>query len=482
MDIRQAAQQRSQNRTQAGIGPLRQAGFPAQYRSEQVMQNGKSLIKLKGVASTVEQPYQMYDMFGPYNEVISRTAFDHTLAQQPDVAYLLNHTGMTMARTSNGTLSLAANPDTGLETEALVNPQRSDVSDMLTAIGDGDVNEMSFAFTIDDGQWNDDMSEYRIHRVNLHRGDVSAVNFGANPNTTAARSQMILRELAQLPHGAQVEARDRLNVELRAEVGTDDDAETDSAETDGDADPVQMIQAIDAALDEAQNLIGDTDTSTLPPNVAQALGLISSAGATVDALMEAQGIDDPDERTAAIALATRELDSVLAATVAAQQAVANAREEATAQLDGLVGEAETRDDRSELEERKAEPVHHTEVVDEAWDGPAAVKAMAASADVLAACHAWVDSKGDPDKKASYKFPHHKVKGGPANLKACQAILGSFNGSHGNTPDIPSGDIAGVKAHAQAHIDDWDKKNPKKESETPAPGRSVRLLEHIIDAA
>lgn len=468
MDIRQAAQQRAQNRTQAGIGPLRQAGFPAEYRSEQVMQNGKALVKLKGVASTVEQPYQMYDMFGPYNEVISKTAFDHTLSQQPDVAYLLNHTGMTMARTSNGTLSLAANPDTGLETEALVNPQRSDVSDMLTAIGDGDVNEMSFAFTIDDGVWNDDMSEYRIHRVNLHRGDVSAVNFGANPNTTAARSQMILRELAQLPHGAQVEARDRLNVELRAEDDSDDTGDT--GDTDGDADPVQMIQAIDAALDEAQNLIGDTDTSTLPSNIAQALGLISSAGTAVDALMQAQGIDDPDARKAAVKVLTRALADSLTANTAAtiEQAERDAYDEAEQRATVVVEQAE---------ERGAEPVHHTATVDKPWNAGAALKAAGNNAKELAYMHAYVDSSKPADEKGSYSFPHHGAgTDTPANIPACRDGLSRLADS-----DVPTGDQPGVKKHLQAHLDDFHAGDAKK-AETPSPGRSIRLLELILDAA
>lgn len=108
---------------------------------------------------------------------------------------------------------------------------------------------------------------------------------------------------------------------------------------------------------------------------------------------------------------------------------------------------------------KALPVHHTAVVDEAWDGSAAVAAMPNDDAVLRYCHAWMSDEaaaekpeqGDDDaddKKSSYKFPHHKTKGGPANLAACRNGLARLDGA-----DIPDGDRVGVKAHLQAHLDD-----------------------------
>jgi hypothetical protein len=49
----------------------------------------------------------------------------------------------------------------------------------------GDVDEMSFAFRVTKNSWNSDYSERNIEAVNLHRGDVSIVSFGANPATMA---------------------------------------------------------------------------------------------------------------------------------------------------------------------------------------------------------------------------------------------------------------------------------------------------------
>lgn len=93
-------------------------------------------------------------------------------------------------------------------------------------------------------------------------------------------------------------------------------------------------------------------------------------------------------------------------------------------------------------------VHHTATVDEPWDGGAAEAAYPNDPAVLHYCYAWQDSSADDSKKSSYKFPHHKTKGGPANLPACRNGLARLDGS-----SIPEGDKAGVKKHLQAHLDD-----------------------------
>lgn len=117
------------------------------------------------------------------------------------------------------------------------------------------------------------------------------------------------------------------------------------------------------------------------------------------------------------------------------------------------------------------PVHHTDTVDEPWDGPAAVAAMPSEYADLYYCHAWwsqdaADAEprkaGDDDaddKKANYKFPHSKTKGGPANLAACRNGLARLDSA-----TIPDSDRAGVKAHLQAHLDDAGKDDDKEGGE------------------
>lgn len=145
-----------------------------------------------GLASVTEEGYEMWDWAGPYTEVVSLDAFDATLASSPLVEFTLNHNrggGLPMAHTRNNTLMLSATKDggqTGLAYDASVDPTRTDVADMIKALERGDLAEASFKFRIVRGQWSPDYTEYRINEVDLHRGDVSAVNFGANPSATSA--------------------------------------------------------------------------------------------------------------------------------------------------------------------------------------------------------------------------------------------------------------------------------------------------------
>jgi hypothetical protein len=58
------------------------------------------------------------------------------------------------------------------------------VRNLVLAIEDEIITENSFAFMIDEGEWSQDFTEFRIQQYNIDRGDVSAVNYGANPFTT----------------------------------------------------------------------------------------------------------------------------------------------------------------------------------------------------------------------------------------------------------------------------------------------------------
>jgi HK97 family phage prohead protease len=196
----------------AGVSQARTAAFPAQLRAKLVDYNGQQRYHVVGHASVVERPYEMWDTFGPYMEVIDRNAFTSTLAAGPDVAFLVNHRGITMARTTNDSLRLSMD-DVGLAVEAWLNPKRQDVSDLVVAIEDGDITEMSFAFMLGDagGTWSTDFQTFRVNEADLDRGDVSAVTYGANPYTdVAARSREVLRDLDHLPAGAAAAALVRL--------------------------------------------------------------------------------------------------------------------------------------------------------------------------------------------------------------------------------------------------------------------------------
>lgn len=145
-----------------------------------------------GMASITERGYEMWDLFGPYTETVSLSAFDSTLASNPTVEFTLNHNrggGAPMASTRNGTLDLSAvkkGDDTGLSYDADVDATRNDVGDMVKALERGDLAEASFKFSIVRGQWSPDFTEYRIEEVDMDGGDVTAANFGANPHATSS--------------------------------------------------------------------------------------------------------------------------------------------------------------------------------------------------------------------------------------------------------------------------------------------------------
>ena len=144
-------------------------------------------LDFHGVASVTERAYDMWDYYGPYTEVISAGAFSASLARADlDVVLVLGHDSMRrIARTTNGSLVLAET-DEGLDVLAAgLDPLDADVAYIAPKIRSGLIDEMSFAFQIELGQWSPDYTEYRIERVNIHRGDVSIVGYGANPNTSA---------------------------------------------------------------------------------------------------------------------------------------------------------------------------------------------------------------------------------------------------------------------------------------------------------
>jgi hypothetical protein len=102
----------------------------------------------------------------------------------------------------------------------------------------------------------------------------------------------------------------------------------------------------------------------------------------------------------------------------------------------------------------AVPAHDTETSTSSWDGPAVVAAIPSTATEadLKSVFAWEDSEGEPDAKASYKFPHHNGVDGPANMTACSAGIAALNGGRGGA-DIPAEDRQGVWEHLAKHLED-----------------------------
>ena len=148
---------------------------------------GSSGFTFEGVASTVDAPYSVRDMFGDFVETISAGAFNKTLRDsKADVALFVNHNHMGIPLATRGakTLSLVADPH--LRVTAELDPARPDVQSIRSAVTRGEMRQMSIGFTVPKARdiWNEDMSERVIKEVNLI--ETSIVWRGANPLTSSA--------------------------------------------------------------------------------------------------------------------------------------------------------------------------------------------------------------------------------------------------------------------------------------------------------
>lgn len=146
-----------------------------------------------GFASVTGRSYEMWDGWGPYLEQVHVGAFTETLSAEPDVPLVIDHvSSRRIARTGNASSPLMLTEITDGGTTGLhVLAPALDLSDPDTAyivpkLRSGLIDEMSFRFMITSGRWNDEYTEYHIHAVDIHRGDVSIVGYGANPHTVGA--------------------------------------------------------------------------------------------------------------------------------------------------------------------------------------------------------------------------------------------------------------------------------------------------------
>lgn len=168
--------------------------------------DASGLLTFDGYASVYERGYEMWDFFGPFTEIVSAGAGAASLARSDlDVPLVLQHQQLRrIARTTNGTLHLSED-ETGLRVQAELDPADQDVAYIVPKLRSGLIDEMSFAFRIDAGQWSPDYTEYRINSYDIHRGDAAIVGFGANPATSGSGLRADLARLIR--DASEAEAR-----------------------------------------------------------------------------------------------------------------------------------------------------------------------------------------------------------------------------------------------------------------------------------
>ena len=251
-------------RQAAGPNLLTMPSTMAPLTPVEVRAESSGRLSFTGYASVTDTPYTITDWLGDYTETVERGAFAKTLGRRDlDVIFCFNHDwdGVPMARTTSGTLTLLEDK-VGCLTRASLDPVRDDVVRLRSAMDDGTVNAMSFAFRVVEQTWNDDYNTRDIAELDMHGGDTSAVTHPANPftaGTTALRAQArALVESGALDVVGEVARRERRG---------------DSALSDATAAALRsvlsMLAAADLNLDAAQPILADvlglpnTDTDTI---------------------------------------------------------------------------------------------------------------------------------------------------------------------------------------------------------------------------
>lgn len=151
----------------------------------------------------------------PFIEKIERGAFQRSLKSRNDIKLLWNHdTSHVLGSTRAKTLTLVED-DRGLKVRGIL-PNTSAGRDAAELLKRGDVDSMSFGFTVIKDTWNSDGTERTLKAVRLH--EVSIVAFPAYSGTAGTTS---VRNLDKLAERANVPA-DALSAALmKVEAGED---------------------------------------------------------------------------------------------------------------------------------------------------------------------------------------------------------------------------------------------------------------------
>lgn len=140
---------------------------------------------LEGYASRFGNAYDL----GRFDEVVEQGAFTRALKEEQDVRALVDHDpARLIGRTKNGTLEMAEDKK-GLFTRIYL-PDTQEARDLATLIERGDLDAMSFGFTVTEDRWEklDGRNTRFISDVDLY--DVSVVAYPANPDTSVALRSM----------------------------------------------------------------------------------------------------------------------------------------------------------------------------------------------------------------------------------------------------------------------------------------------------
>lgn len=184
------------------MSELVRRSFPAEFRAD--AENGV----ITGVPIVFGQST---DIGGWFEEVIEPGAISPDVLR--DVAFFVNHDlkSKPLARTRTNKL-LFTITDAGVEMEAHVNRERTDVNDLYLAIQDGCIDGMSFMFRVSKETWEREDTDYPLRRIQEigYVQEVSAVNYPAYTGTSInARSDCALDSDKEMVDTIRAAALDR---------------------------------------------------------------------------------------------------------------------------------------------------------------------------------------------------------------------------------------------------------------------------------
>ena len=147
----------------------------------------------------------------PFVERIAPGAFRKTLTETPDVRLLINHEGLPLARTKNGTLTLRED-ERGLWMDAVI-ADTQEGRDLYTLVERGDMDQMSFSFRVIRQKWNETRTERLLTELSLSDGDVSVVTYPAYPTTSVEARAHLQEAMAALKEGRALEGESLIAVQ-----------------------------------------------------------------------------------------------------------------------------------------------------------------------------------------------------------------------------------------------------------------------------
>ena len=145
---------------------------------------------VEGYAVRFNEPTVLFKFDGlEYKEIIKPEALNH--ADLSDVPFKYNHSDnvMIMARTRSKTLTLNIDSEGLFIRAELANTTAG--RDLYELIKRGDVDRMSFAFTIEDEDYDIETHTYTIRSIDK-LFDVAAVDFPAYDNTSISARKVLL--------------------------------------------------------------------------------------------------------------------------------------------------------------------------------------------------------------------------------------------------------------------------------------------------